>query len=429
MGVRMEGGQLRSSQARVSWRNASSSFIGLPACYCRRVAIRGADPDHGSTLRLAPTRRLVRTDEYDGVSVDRSCAAPGQATEEGRVAQRQAGTVTLAPARRAAGGAARGVEAGDRLCVGVQRVATGAGGEATQGEGVPLEVALAVTQGGKGWLGQWAQPFGGLVEVGIPPFSGQTIEFLDRMHQGARRQPKLLLDLLPAFAHRGHRDVRLDDRTTEYLVVHQQPGATVGLAQHVMGHPSVIAVLVDETLTALVDEDALDQRGRRKERQGGEEFLHVQRSGADADAHADAGTVIVTGADLQLAIQRGGCEAFDHGRVADEATGAQHYATARVDKPRRTRLAGDHAHHPPLRYHDQRTCTAVSAHPGTEFDGAAAQELHQHLATAPADKLHGMPAWRRSGLVKIGPGFLVARPQQGVIRGGLVPFTRQIGAL
>src|SRR5690606_27709654 len=111
-----------------------------------------------------------------------------------------------------------------------------------------LEVPLAVAQGSERGLGQRAQPFGGLVKVRVLAPVSQAIELLDGTHQRSRRKPQLLLHLVPALTYRRNWDIRLNDRTTENLVIHQQPGAALGLAQYMMRHPAVITVLVDEAL-------------------------------------------------------------------------------------------------------------------------------------------------------------------------------------
>ena len=66
------------------------------------------------------------------------------------------------------------------------------------------------------------------------------VEFFYRVDQRALRQPQLLFDLLPGFAHGGDFEVFLDHWATEYFVVDQQPDTAVWLAQHIVGDAAVV---------------------------------------------------------------------------------------------------------------------------------------------------------------------------------------------
>src|SRR5690554_6284961 len=368
-------------------------------------------------------------DGHTNRSVGCGSANSSLPAEEGGITQRQARGISFTPARQATGSAARGVQTGDRLTVAIQHLARGAGRQTTQSKGMTLEIALTITQRGEGRLDQRAQPLGVLVEIRVLAPLRQLVDLPRRVHPRPGGLPQLLFHFLPALPDGGHRDVRLDDRAPEGLIVDQQPRAGIGLAQHMVGHPPMVAVLIDKSLASLIDKDTEDQRSRWKERYRGEELLHVQGSGAHPHTHTDASPLVISGADLLLTRLRGRDEALNHRTVADEAPGAQNHPTAGPDKTGFARLTGYDADDPPLIVDNQRQRAAVITHLHAQFLGAGAQHLHHHLAATPADKLYRVPARRRFGLPYIRPGLLVARPKEGVIGGRFDPFARQVRSL
>ncbi|MNG08257.1 hypothetical protein D3C84_916030 [compost metagenome] len=143
-----------------------------------------------------------------------------------------------------------------------------------------------------------------------------------------------------------------------------------------MGDPTVVSILVNETLTALVDKDPLDQRCRRKERHGGEELLHIQGRRTDTHAHADTRAVVIASTDLQLASQGLGHEAPNHFLIGDKAAGTE-------DHP----LTGPHVtyraippHHQPshgtVSVDDQRQRPTVVMGYRPYLQGSGTQNLH-----------------------------------------------------
>ena len=64
----------------------------------------------------------------------------------------------------------------------------------------------------------------------------------------------------------------------------------------------MIAIFVDEALSAGADEQALDMTGRGEEGRGHEPFVHVDGVSANAHAHSDSAPVTTFAADWEAAL-------------------------------------------------------------------------------------------------------------------------------
>src|SRR5690606_23948464 len=128
------------------------------------------------------------------------------APEEGAVAERHARAVALAPARQAAGGPTRGVEAGDGVALDRQDLAGRADAQAAQREERVVGLLEVAGEGGERRLVQGLDPGRVLVEERVLALRGMAIVELDGRDEAARGQVELALDLLPGRADGGDLD-------------------------------------------------------------------------------------------------------------------------------------------------------------------------------------------------------------------------------
>ncbi len=151
------------------------------------------------------------------------------------------------------------------------------------------------------------EPLGALVEVEVLAGGGHLVVAVQRLRDraGGQLEGRLqLLDRLVAVDQRHQRELGVLD----VLAVDDQVRRVVGLLHHELRRARVVAVLRDEALPVLVDQDPADQRGRRVDRRRDERLLHVLELRADRLAEADAEPVVVRRAQgEELGAERRAC--------------------------------------------------------------------------------------------------------------------------
>ena len=177
--------------------------------------------------------------------------------------------------------------------------------------------------------------------------------------------------------------------------VHQQVDLAVLLVESGLPDPAHVGVLVDEALALAVDQDAVDQGARRRDRERDLARVHAAHRGTDGLGHADGAPVVALRAHLERAAHEGRAVLAQHVVVEDEAARGQHDTAAR---PHRHRLAEALRLHPhdALVLDDEAVDAGVGRDRRTRPGGRRRQVLHEQ----PAGRTLGLgqvPTWRRPG--------------------------------
>ncbi|MNF87633.1 hypothetical protein D3C84_701030 [compost metagenome] len=178
---------------------------------------------------------------------------------------------------------------------------------------------------------------------------------------------------------------------------------------------AVIAILIDESLATLIDENPIDQRFGRIKRQAQEGLAHVDRRAPHAHPQEDARAIVARGSDGIVGAQQMRHVAFDHIAIHHEAAGTQDDAVA---GPGKTDLASDPNHHAMDMIGligNQGEHPAVIANLHAERFDARGQCVHQHAPAAPAGPLRRVSARARLGVLHERPCLFTAGPDQAVV--------------
>ncbi len=225
---------------------------------------------------------------------------------------------------------------------------------------------------------------------------------------------KLALHFGPAFAGGGDVDARQFHWPLEDRIVDQEVDLVAGLVDHHAADPAVVAVLVDEPLAVLVDEDSLDEGLGRVPRAGRKELVHVDGVAADAHAHADA-RAVVHRADGVFQAHRLGRIAAQHVRVHRKAAGAEDHASGGADEAFLAVQAHDKAIDATVLVAHQTEHAGRAVDLRAKRAGAGFQDVDQLSPAAPALPLDDVAARRGPRLFGKGPRLFAAAPDQRVV--------------